>query len=230
MWLNLGLMTSHLKPRVLLVEDDEFQRALLVSALEREDFNVVLDTPTVSQAVKSAPGLNADAAVLDLELGRGPSGIDLALNLRRNQPTIGIVFLTNYKDLRLLSSDSSLAPYGTVYLEKSTINNFSKLAKSIEQAIVKGKNAHQKPDIDIRSLTRGTDLTNTQIEIVKLVAQGRSNQSIAEERKVSEKSIEQTLSRILKKAGIDVDERKNRRVELTLYYLRQIGVMADDIL
>lgn len=221
-------MTSHIKPRVLLVEDDEFHRALLVSALKGEDFDVVLDTPAVSHALKSASALHADVAVLDLDLGRGPTGLDLALGLRRNQPAIGIVFLTNYKDLRLAGSESTLAPYGSVYLEKATLNNFSKLTKSIEQAITKGKNAQQKSNVDLKSLARGTDLTKTQIEIVKMVAQGRSNQDIAATRNVSEKSIEQTLSRILKKAGIEVDERKNRRVELTLYYLRQIGVMVDD--
>lgn len=223
-------MTSHIstRPRVLLVEDDEFTRALLVNALQTEDFDVVLETPAASYALKTAPKMHIDVAVLDLYLGRGPTGLDLALGLRRNMPNVGILFLTSYKDPRLLGSDSTMAPYGSVYIEKGSLANFSKLKRGIEKAILNAKNAHQKSNVDIKSLTQGTDLTSTQIEIVKMVAEGKSNQDIAACRKVSEKSIEQTLSRILKKTNIEVDEKKNRRVELALFYLRQIGVITDE--
>ena len=61
-----------------------------------------------------------------------------------------------------------------------------------------------------------------------MVAAGLSNLEIASIRQVTEKSIEQTLSRILKKTNIDMDDKKNRRVELALYYLRQTGVLNDE--
>ena len=61
-----------------------------------------------------------------------------------------------------------------------------------------------------------------------MVASGMSNVEIAAIRDVTEKSIEQTLSRILKKTNIDMDDKKNRRVELALYYLRQTGVLNDE--
>ena len=71
-------------------------------------------------------------------------------------------------------------------------------------------------------------LTDVQIEIVRMVANGMSNAEIAAVRQVTEKSIEQTLSRILKKTNIEMDDKKNRRVELALYYLRQTGVLNDE--
>ena len=80
----------------------------------------------------------------------------------------------------------------------------------------------------MKNLRKNNDLTNVQIEIVRMVAHGNSNLEIANSRGVTEKSIEQTLSRILKKVEIGQDETKNRRVELALYYLRQTGSIIDE--
>lgn len=216
------------RARVLVAEDEEFTRALLVNALQSEDFDVVLETGSATYALKTATKMRVDVAVLDLDLGRGPTGLDLALGLRRNLPHIGIVFLTSFKDPRLLGSSSNMAPYGSVYLQKGSLGDFSRLKRGIERAIATAKNADNKANIDVKTLGATSDLTNTQIDIIRLVAEGKSNQEIAALREVSEKSIEQTLSRILKKTGISMDDKKNRRVELALYYLRQVGVLNDE--
>jgi DNA-binding NarL/FixJ family response regulator len=214
--------------RVLVTEDDEFTRALLVNALQSEDFDVVIETSSASYALKTASRMRIDVAVLDLDLGRGPTGLDLALGLRRSIPNIGIVFLTSYKDPRLLNSNSNMAPFGSVYLQKSELGDLSRIRRGIERSIVNSKNAHTKTNIELKTLGKTTDLTATQIDILRLVAEGKSNQEIAAVREVTEKSIEQTLSRILKKAGIDGDEKRNRRIELARFYLRQVGAIRDE--
>lgn len=215
-------------PRVMVVEDEDFTRALLVNALQTEDVDVVLETASATYALKTASKMRVGVAVLDLDLGRGPTGLDLALGLRRNLPHIGIVFLTSFRDPRLLGSSSSMAPYGSVYLQKNTIGDFSKLIRAIDRSIHLAKNADSKSNVDVKTLGATSELTNTQIDIIRLVAEGKSNQEIAARRQVSEKSIEQTLSRILKKTGISMDDKKNRRVELALYYMRQVGVLNDE--
>lgn len=214
--------------RVLVAEDEEFTRTLLVNALQTEDFDVVLETGSATYALKTATKMRVDVAILDLDLGRGPTGLDLALGLRRNLPEVGIVFLTAYKDPRLLGSTSTMAPYGSVYLQKESLGDISRLKRGIERAMNNAKHASHKSNVDIKTLGTPVNLTNTQIDIVRLVAEGKSNQEIAAIREVSEKSIEQTLSRILKKTGITMDDKKNRRVELALYYLRQIGAINDE--
>lgn len=214
--------------RVLVTEDDEFTRALLVNALQSEDFDVVIETSSASYALKTASRMKIDVAVLDLDLGRGPTGLDLALGLRRSMPNIGIVFLTSYKDPRLLNSTSNMAPFGSVYLQKSELGDLIRLRRGIERSLSNSKNAHNKLNIELKTLGKHSDLTNTQIEIIRLVAEGKSNQEIAAIREVTEKSIEQTLSRIIKKAGIEADEKKNRRIELARYYLRQAGALRDE--
>ncbi len=213
---------------MLVAEDEDFTRALIVNALQAVDIEVILETASATYALKTATRMSVDAAILDLNLGRGPTGLDLALGLRRNLPGIGIVFLTSYADPRLLGSTSTMAPYGSVYLQKSSIGEISKIKRGIERSVENAKFAHIKSNIQIKDLGSSNSLTDVQIEIVRMVASGLSNSEIAAIRDVTEKSIEQTLSRILKKTNIDMDDKKNRRVELALYYLRQTGVLNDE--
>lgn len=216
------------RTRVLVTEDDEFTRALIVNALQSEDLDVVIETSSATYALKTASRMHVDAALLDLDLGRGPTGLDLALGLRRNLPNIGIVFLTSFRDPRLLSSNSTMAPFGSVYLQKNELSDLSKLKRAIERSIVGAQYAHTKSNVDLKTLGKTSDLTSIQVDILRLVAEGKSNLEIAALREVTEKSIEQTLSRILKKVGIEADEKKNRRVELARYYLRESGVLRDE--
>ncbi len=215
-------------PRVLVVEDEDFTRSLIVNSLQSEDFDVVLETSSATYALKTALRMKIDVAVLDLDLGAGPTGLDLALGLRRNLPTIGIVFLTSYRDPRLLGSSSTMAPHGSIYLEKSTIKDISRITKSIAKSMELGVRGQAKQNVPIKVLGHSVDLTEIQIQILKLVAQGLSNQEIASSRKVTEKSIEQTLSRILKKLEIETNDKKNRRVEMARYYLGQTGALSEE--
>jgi DNA-binding NarL/FixJ family response regulator len=189
---------------------------------------VVLESSSATYALKVATKMRIDAAVLDLNLGRGPTGLDLALGLRRNIPHIGIVFLTSYKDPRLLGTSAQLAPFGSVYLEKNTMADIPRIVRGIEKSISNAATSRSQNNIELKNLKKNIDLTNVQIEIVRMVAHGNSNLEIANSRGVTEKSIEQTLSRILKKVEIGQDDRKNRRVELALYYLRQTGSIIDE--
>jgi DNA-binding NarL/FixJ family response regulator len=216
------------KPRVMVVEDEEFTRTLIVNALQSEDFDVVLESASATYALKTATRMKIDAAVLDLNLGRGPTGLDLALGLRRNIPNVGIVFLTSYKDPRLLGANANMAPFGSIYLQKSMISDITRIRRGIERSIENGKAAHTKANVSIKTMGTNSYLTDVQIGIVKMVAEGYSNQEIAAARQVTEKSIEQTLSRILKKTNIEIDDKKNRRIELALYFLRQTGALFDE--
>lgn len=214
--------------RVAVVEDESFTRSLVVNALQSQGLDVVLETGSATYGLKTATMMKVDAAVLDLDLGPGPSGLDLALGLRRNLPRIGIVFLTSYKDPRLVGSKANLAPFGVEYLEKHKFRDINTLRESIERSIhritAKPAGANQL----LSDVSDGNILTGVQIEITRLVAQGKSNLEIAEIRGVTEKSVEQALSRILKKVKIDMNVRTNRRVELALYFLRQTGVVLDE--
>lgn len=211
-----------------MVEDEEFTRSLIVNALQSEGLDVVASTSSASYALKVAPRMDIDAALLDLNIGTGPTGLDLALGLRRLKPDIGIVFLTSYKDPRLLGGQQTMVPYGTVYMEKTGLSDLTKIRRNIEKSIVNGNVAQNKNNVELKTLPRLSNLSNSQVEIIRLVADGLSNSEIAKERSVTEKSVEQTLSRIMKKLNMPMDERKNRRVEIAKYFRYQTGVLSSE--
>ena len=124
--------TSNL--RIMLVEDDEFTRSTLRSALENQGLDIVHDAGTVKGGLEAAKSLRPDVAVLDYNLGKGPNGIDLANQLRKFQPSIGIVLLTAFLNPAELDSKISQLPPGSRYLVKHSVNKIEVLVKEISEA------------------------------------------------------------------------------------------------
>jgi len=119
------------KLSVMLVEDDDFTRSTVKSALESQGLNIVYDTALVKDGIEFAKKNRPDVAVLDYNLGKGPNGIDLANQLRRMQPEIGIVLLTAFLDPAELDKKISQLPAGSRYLVKHSVSNIEVLTKEI---------------------------------------------------------------------------------------------------
>ena len=109
------------RTRVMVVEDDAFTRSMIVSALQIQGVDVVSESSSVGFAIKTARLIRPDVAILDLDLGAGPTGIDLAIGLRMILPKIGIVLLTTFEDPRLLRPSLPDLPAGSIYLTKSKV-------------------------------------------------------------------------------------------------------------
>ena len=119
------------KLNVMLVEDDDFTRATVKSALQGQGFNIVYDTAFVKEGVEFAKKNRPDVAVLDYNLGKGPNGIDLANQLRKMQPEIGIVLLTAFLNPAELDAKIAQLPAGSRYLVKHSVSNIKVLVKEI---------------------------------------------------------------------------------------------------
>ena len=119
------------KLNVMLVEDDDFTRATVKSALQGLGLNIVYDTALVKEGIEFARKNRPDVAVLDYNLGKGPNGIDLANQLRKIQPEIGIVLLTAFLNPAELDTKISQLPAGSRYLVKHSVSNIKVLVKEI---------------------------------------------------------------------------------------------------
>ena len=119
----------------MMVEDDEFTRSTVKSALEGKGLNIVYDTASVKDAIEFAKSHRPDVAVLDYNLGKGPNGIDLANQLRRIQPDIAIVLLTAFLDPSQIDKRVSELPAGSRYLIKHSVTNIDVLVDEIKQAL-----------------------------------------------------------------------------------------------
>jgi CheY-like chemotaxis protein len=122
------------KLKVMLVEDDEFTRSTVKSALVSQGVEIVYDTALVKDGIEFAKKNRPDVAVLDYNLGKGPNGIDLANQLRKMQPDIGVVLLTAFLNPAELDTKISQLPAGSRYLVKHSVSNIKVLIKEIEIA------------------------------------------------------------------------------------------------
>lgn len=203
--------------RVLIVEDDGFTRMLLRGQLEQLGHSVVADSGSAADALDAAREHHPDLALLDLDLGRGPTGIDLAHALRDLLPAIGIVLLTSYADTRLIGDQREL-PVGSIALVKRMLEDPEQLASALRLA-------HESPRItDTRLTPSGIPrLSDGQTEILRLVANGFSNAEIARRRHLSESAVIKALGRLVDQLGLDPGPGDNQRVLLTQAYFRLTG-------
>jgi DNA-binding NarL/FixJ family response regulator len=199
----------------LLVEDDDFTRVTVEAALRHEGIDVVAAVAGVEAAMAFAKKNELHAAVLDLDLGVGPTGIDLAVGLRAINPKIGIVILTSFSDPRLLTSSVKQPPEGSTYVVKQALTDIRLLSEAVKGALLMAGTG-AAPEVQL-------DLTGSQIETLRLLAYGLSNAEIARVRVVTEKSVEQAISRAAKRLNIDAQGNVNQRVALAREYFRLTG-------
>lgn len=204
--------------RLAVVEDDALARLSLVAALQAQNMNIVFDCATAAEALELASEKSIDVALLDLHLGRGPTGIDVARQLRKTKPELGIVFLTSFADPRLLNPEEDELPGNSVYLVKSDISDISLLTNAIYRSVVGGSVKGPKKTGSIFD-----KFTQTQIETLRLVALGYSNSEIARERFMTIGSVETSITRVAKSLGLDKDVAKNQRVHMARVFFRSIG-------
>lgn len=206
--------------RLILVEDDPFTRATLGDALALHGYDIRARVATAFDAIEAQRIHSPQVALLDLDLGVGASGIDVAIALREQNPTIGIVFLTTYKDPRLINSNMPNLPEGAIFLNKLEMNSTSKIAIQISLAIVKPLARRALPWVRSGPLS---SMSAVQIEILKDIASGLSTTEIARTRGVSEQAIVKSINRISKNLGIPKSADSNMRVQIVRAYFENKG-------
>lgn len=201
--------------RCLVVEDDDFTRLTLQAAIRSEGFEVVAAVGSAEEAMQVARNTTVDVATLDLDLGPGPTGIDVAFGIRRAQPSVGIVILTSFSDPRLLASSTKQPPPGSTYVVKQSLTDIAFLSEAIRGSML--------ADMSGEPLVTRIPLSDAQIETLRLLAYGLSNDQIAEARFVTRKSVEQTVRRVADALDIGKEEGNNLRVALAREYFRLTG-------
>ena len=214
--------TRGVKTKVLVLEDDPFTRLSLVAALSHFGHDVVIEEASAGAAIARSKIAKPDAAVIDLHLGQGPTGIDVARELRKINPLVGLVLLTSFDDPRLLNPSLPPIPSGTVYMTKQGVSNLSELKAAVQKSL-----ENKSDGMDVAHVPAFGVLSDIQIETLRLVAQGLSNAEIAKRRFIKEKSVELTISRMAKSLGIESNISANQRVHIARVYFRAIGVKVD---
>lgn len=196
--------------RVLVVDDDPFTRSVLGPALTTRGWVVAL-CASAAAAMSEVAQHPADAALVDLDLGPGPDGVDLAVALRRQFPLLPIVILTSYQSPQLLDIGHDALPMGVRYRVKSSVESLDDLDAELATALRHPLDVTVPARPSVRT-SRGQRLSERQLEIMRLVAAGHGNAEIAGELGMSETAVEKAVARLIRQLGLDGDSRRNKRV------------------
>ena len=203
---------------VLVVENEDFLRSLIAESLETQGFKVATASNALD-AKRLISSVDPDAAILDIDLGAGPTGLDFAAQLSISSPEVGIVFLTDLPDTRF-ARDSYEVKQNQAYLNKNLLQNTQTLHDAINAVLYEeGIENFRHDKNDARPLVQ---LTRVQLEILKLVAEGKTNQQIADIRNRSIGATESAITRTLESLGINQDADANVRVEAVRSYFQAV--------
>lgn len=211
--------------RIMLVEDEGLYRDLLRIVLAQHGrFVMVGAFGDGEEAIRAAPALRPDVAILDIDLGKPPNGVQVGLQIREALPNLGIVLLSNHGDPQFLAGLPRGQVAGWSYLLKHSVSDVEALNRAIEgaasQLVVLDPNLvtemHPRPESGLARLTP------RQAEILGLIAQGYTNAAIAQKLVVAEKSVENQINQMYQQLGV---ERRNSsahpRVSAVLRYLEE---------
>jgi DNA-binding NarL/FixJ family response regulator len=214
--------------RVALADDSYLMRQALAAVLAREDSIELVascsDAGSLLAAVKAE-----HPAVVITDIRMPPSGDDegirVAAELRRTHPEIGVVVLSQYAEprygLELLAEGSD----GRAYLLKERVGDRHQLLAAI--SAVAGGGSYIDPKIVealVAARSRAADsplseLTPRELEVLALIAEGKSNTAIGEQLFLSKRAVEKHVGAILSKLSLPETEDVSRRVMATLIYL-----------
>jgi DNA-binding NarL/FixJ family response regulator len=200
---------------VVVVENEPLMRDLIGKTLEASGFRVTT-AANAADAKRVHLAVDPDAMVIDIELGPGPDGFDLAAAITSASPEISIVFLTNIPDPRVVGKDVKNIPKNAAYLRKSNLVDTSELIDALN-SVLKNEDA-SKFRHDLDSQRPLAQLSKKQLEVLKKISEGLSNQQIAEARQTSVRAVEGMVSRVFEALNIDVQDEGNSRVDAVKKY------------
>lgn len=200
----------------MVVDDEPLICSIIAEILEAENWTVAQASDALS-AITAIKASNAELIIADIDLGLGPTGIDVVQRARAENPDIGVVFITNLADPRITGKGWNTIPADAAYIVKTAISSTTALRQAVTEAL-DGKLAAARPS-GTTSTTHA--LSNTQIGVLKLVSEGLSNDEIAAARDTTVRAVERLLSRMMTAANITPGP--SARVQLARLYWDQLN-------
>ena len=208
--------------RVVIADDHHLSAKALADSFSARGAEVVAIAHSVPDALEVLRDKRPDVLITDLDMGPGPSGVDLALRVRSLLPSTGVVLLTAYEDPKLFSSKMPALPPEVVYMVKQRVREIEELEAALNLALDYAHGRQRPPKPTSRSM-----LTENQADLLRLLAQGLSNQAIAQELSVSHDSVAKSINRLAKRLGVSQSSKHNVRVALSQRYFDFIGYQRE---
>jgi DNA-binding NarL/FixJ family response regulator len=211
--------------RVVIADDSVLFREGIAQLLERAGFQIEGQSATAEDLLLKVRSYEPDVAIVDIRMPptHTDEGMRAAREIRERHSDVGVLVLSQYEEapymMELLQGDIE----GVGYLLKDRIRDVHEFADAVRR-VAEGGSAFD-PTVVSRLVGRRRDedplgsLTPREREVLELMAQGRSNQAIAEKLVVTPGAVEKHVRSIFGKLGLPVSAEDHRRVLAVITYL-----------
>ena len=212
--------------RVVVAEDSVLLREGLTQLLDKNGLDVVGSCESAEDLLLKVRSYAPDVAIIDIRLPPTykDEGLRAALEIRAHHPSVGVLVLSQYVEVGLAMKLLADSAEGAGYLLKDRISNVSDFIEAVGRVAEGGSAIDPIIVSTLLSKRRSNDplqeLTPREREVLELMAEGRSNQGIADELVITVRSVEKYVSSIFTKLGLPSSGTDSRRVLAVLLYLR----------
>ena len=213
--------------RVAIADDSALFREGLTMLLRAAGHDVVGWAPDGDNALALLHRGPADVAILDIRMSPDPDGgLATAAAMRRQFPDVGLLLLSNYAESHYLMRMLEIGTNRIGYRLKDRIVDVQALTDTLRrvaegEVVIEPEIARhlvQQPRTAADALGR---LTGRETDVLRLMAEGRSNAGIGQELYLSTKAVEKHAASIFAKLGLPADSAAyHRRVLAVVAYLR----------
>ena len=215
--------------RVFILTSKVYETTLLADALRLHNVQIVGAAHDMTAAENMVRNLNPDVILIDVHY-QHLHYIQFAQEQRKIRPHLGFVFLISTPDLRMFGLEDGSIPYGSQCVLRESVADMAIIRQAITRAHEKAATgrAYEWFGSHSRSHHKAMessldDLTNSQMETFLLITAGKSNSEIGRIRYVTEKSVEQMVSRLAQHLGVVAERNENLRVLITREYFNLLS-------
>ena len=214
------------RKRVVIADDSVLLREGIARLLEDAGFEIVGQAGDGDELLLKVRSYAPDVAIVDIRMPptHTDEGLRAAQEIRERHPGVGVLVLSQYVEsgyaLELLQGNAE----GVGYLLKDRVSDVKEFAAAVKRVADGGSALDPEVVSRLVGRRRGDDpltqLTPREREVLELMAEGRSNQAIAEKMVVTLRAVEKHVTSIFGKLHLPADEQDHRRVLAVLAYLR----------
>jgi DNA-binding NarL/FixJ family response regulator len=212
--------------RVAIAEDGVLLREGLTRLLAEAGFEVVAQCGDADELLLKVRSNPLDAVIVDIRLPptHSDEGLRAALEIRERHPSVGVLVLSQYVELGLAMKLLADSAEGVGYLLKDRISDVDDFVSALRRVADGGSAIDPIIVSTLLSRQRSDDplelLTPREREVLVLMAEGSSNQGIADKLVITTRAVEKYVSNIFGKLGLPSTGSESRRVLAVLAFLR----------
>jgi DNA-binding NarL/FixJ family response regulator len=214
------------RTRVVLAEDSVLLREGIARLLEDGGFEIVGQAGNAEELLLKVRSYKPDVAIVDIRMppSHTDEGLRAAKEIREKHPETSVLVLSQYVEAGYAMELLSESAEGVGYLLKDRVSDVEEFRAAVHRVAEGGSALDPAIVSQLVGRRRRDDpigeLTPREREVLELMAEGRTNQAIAEQLVVTERAIEKHVTNIFGKLGLTPAAEDHRRVLAVLAFLR----------